>query len=39
MRAELDAHPSLIAAVLSYAQLLRGSVEQYKAIVQLVDGT
>jgi len=39
MRAELDAHPSLIAAMLSYAQLLRGSVEQYKAIVQLVDGT
>ena len=39
MRAQLDARPALVVAVLSYEQRLRGSVEQFKAVVQLADGS
>ncbi len=39
MRAQFDARPALVVAILSYEQRLRGSVEQFKAVVQLADGS
>ena len=39
MRAQLDSHPALVVSILRYEQRLRGSVEQFKAVVQLVDGS
>jgi len=39
MLQELRSHPTLIIAVTKYEQRLRGSVEQFKAVVQLINGS
>jgi len=39
MRAQLDSRSALVVALLRYEQRLRGSIEQFKAVVQLADGS
>ncbi len=38
MLSQLESPPEIITSVVKYEDRLKGSVEQFKAIVQLVDG-
>jgi len=39
MLSQLESYPKIITHVIKYEHRLKGSVEQFKAIVQLVDGS
>lgn len=39
MRPEFDVYADIVASVLSITHRLDGSIEQFKAVVQLVDGS
>ena len=39
MLAELQAHPDLVIHVLRYEHRVRNTIEQFKAVAQLVDGS
>lgn len=39
MLAQLQTHPTLILAVLQYEHRVQSHVEQYKAVIELADGS